>query len=169
MKYKKILLLLLLSLFTFLQLKAQVWHGVLKGIDKVIIAVELLGEEEIKMGLTMSRLQTLTELKIRREGIKVTNLKELSDKEMLENVNVISKFPFIYVNVNVVGKAFSINLQVNESVVLCRDKNILCSATTWQRVGTGTHEDRPEFIISTLSELLDIFLNDYYKANPKKK
>jgi len=41
--------------------------------------------------------------------------------------------------------------------------------TTWERGVTGTHGNNPEYIVTAIEQLLDMFLNDYYKANLKKR
>jgi hypothetical protein len=76
--------------------------------------------------------------------------------------------PYLYVNVNAVGKGFNIELSLNEQVTLKRDPKISCRAKTWDMCVTGIHQNNSEYIVTSLSELLDYFLNDYYKANPKK-
>ena len=66
-------------------------------------------------------------------------------------------------------RAFNVTLDIKEQVKLHRDASIECTATTWSQSITGTHGSDPEYIVSALSMLLDDFLNDYYKANPKKQ
>ena len=78
--------------------------------------------------------------------------------------------PYIYVVVTVVGAAFGVELCVRELVEIKRKPfAVRCMVNTWSAGLVGTHTGDPEFIVSTLSRLLDEFLNDYYKANPKKE
>ncbi len=126
---------------------------VLEGINALDVLIESLNEEALELGLTENRLQTVTELRLRKEGIKITGPQD----------------PTLYVNVNVVGKAYHISLEIKELLDLIRIKNSCLVVVTYNKGFTGTHGNKPEFIVSSLSILLDIFLNDYYKANPKKK
>ena len=126
---------------------------VLKGISSFEVVVEQLHKDSNDIGLTKDRLITVTELKLRREGL-------LSSGGLLS--------PYVYINVNVVGVAFSISLEIHDMVQLVRDPSIIKTASTWDTSTTGTHGGDPEYIVTALNKLLDIFLNDYYKANPKK-
>jgi len=171
-------LFLVLSLFSFSEIR--VGEDVLKGIDKVYISVESLPKDAIEMGLTRERLRAITELKLRREGIKVEcHPLELKSAELIpteevirrmnvEEMNEFFKTPILYINVAVKNPAFSITVKVTENVTLRRDEDISCAASTWQRDCIGVHTNNLEYIVSGLSLLLDLFLIDYYKANPKE-
>lgn len=125
----------------------------LKGLKGLWVLVENLPQGAQDIGLTRERIQTVTELKLRREGL-------------------IAKFdyasPYFYVAINVSGLAFNVLVSVEDWVTLERDKTILCRAKTWLTGTTGTHGRDSEYIIGGLERLIDSFLNDYYKANPKK-
>ncbi len=73
---------------------------------------------------------------------------------------------FLSVNTLIAGNAFRVKLELHEKVQISR-LDLLYVATTWQGEIIGTHRNDPEYIVSALGELLDVFLNDYYKANPK--
>ncbi len=179
MKYKKILLLLFFGLF--------VWKGIfseildpdvktLKGVDKVHIIINRLNEDANKIGLTEDRLKTVVELKLRRERIEIID--QYSDLPQTEDVVGIKKYleesdkwiniPGISICITVVASAFNVDLEFLQMVKLRRAPHISCTATTWDANITGTHTNDPEFIVSALSQLVDKFLNDFYKANPKK-
>ena len=158
MRLKRIVLLLVLS---FLLCKTNLLCGqfnVLENIgDKFCVLIEILGEDEKKTGLTEKRLRTVTELRLRREGMKVVT-------------EVTRKTPFIYVNVSVVGPVYDIALEIHEWVELERIPITHGTiATTWNKAFYGGHERDPERIVSGLDQLFDAFFNDYYKANPKEK
>ena len=137
----------------------------LKGIDKEGIGIEVreLSEDAIKLGLNIDRIRTFTELRLRREGIKI---------------NTESPFD-LYIEVKIVETAFSINLKIYEYVFLVRDYFEIFKdetlpitaflATTWISGSLGVHGKDTEFILTSLGGLIDEFLNNYYKANPKKK
>jgi hypothetical protein len=77
--------------------------------------------------------------------------------------------PYLDISVNVVNKAFSVEVSLRENVVLKRDKSISCRAATWSNSVTGVHSDDPSYIVDGLQALLDSFVHDYYRANPKNK
>jgi len=97
-------------------------------------------------------------LRLRREGIKIVG------------IEADYKIPTIYVIAHVVGSAFNISLEVKEWVKLERipiSKGL--NATIWRRAFLGIHGGNPEMIVSCLNQIFDVFFNEYYKANPKKK
>lgn len=183
MRLKRIVLFLVLSLLSFSQVRSEedVLFNLLKkeflqGIDKVRVSVRPINKDARDMGLTWDRLITVTELRLRKEGIIVNPQFDCSN--IYNRINKELNTPTIYVKVNVmvahagggaVGYVFSINLDILETVILRRDKNVGGAATTLSYSFLGTHAGDPEYIISVLSRLLDQFLNDYYKANPKEK
>ena len=81
--------------------------------------------------------------------------------------------------VNVAGNAFMIGLRVYEFVLLLRDYFEIYKddtlpmtafyAPTWISSSLGTYVKDIDFILSALEGEIDEFLNDYYKANPKKQ
>lgn len=101
-----------------------------------------------KIGLTKSRLQTAAESRLRSA--------RLYDSD--------AAIPILYVNVNVVGRAFNIDLEYNKPV---RDvaTGELWLATTWGAGSTGTHGGNAGYIVSVLSEKLDQFLVEYLRVN----
>lgn len=181
MKYKKILLLLLLSLLIWkdafsnqeipLDIKGNMklnpnfnLEYPLKGLNDIGIKILIeIDEKAIKLGLNKDGVRNSTELRLRREGIKIS-----------------PKSPILFhVSMEVVSNAFVIQIEVAEFVILTREalvvfKNEAFSLTsflavTWSSARLGVHGKDPEFMLSTLKEIIDEFLNDYYKANPKKK
>lgn len=126
---------------------------VLKDIDELGVLVESLSICASEIGLSRERLITVVELKLRREGVKV-----------VEAINT----PYLYINVLVLKNAFNIRIELTEKVKIKRLNRIHYAVVTWGTGATGIHGDDPEYIVSGLSSQLDKFLNDYYKANPKK-
>ena len=63
-----------------------------------------------------------------------------------------------------VGPAFRVELQLNKDV---HDPlfGINSFATTWQTGTLGTHGRREDYIISAIRELMDHFVNEWFKAN----
>jgi hypothetical protein len=127
----------------------------LKGLKSMFVLVEDLPQKATGIGLTTERIKTATELKLRGEGLSVPNYSY--------------EDPYLHISINVVFQAFSVEVSLRENVVLKRDKSTNCRAATWLNSVTGVHSNNPNYIIDGLQVILDSFLRDYYKANPKKK
>ena len=171
MIFKKIIVFLVLN---FLFFGTNFLHGEdvsnLTNIgNKFIVVIENLSEDAIKTGLTNKRLRTVTELKLRREGITIED-RDIKGLPIEDGIKKLLYTPFFYVNVHVVGVAFHARIQVAEWIELKRIPiSQGCTAVIWSKGFTGSHGGDPEFIISGLNQIFDEFFNEYYKANPKKK
>jgi hypothetical protein len=121
----------------------------------MFVLVEDLPQKAAEIGLTAERIKTETETKLREEGISVPDYSY--------------EDPYLDISVNVVNMAFSVEVSLRESVVLKRDRSINCRAATWLNSVTGVYSDDPNYIVAGLQALLDSFLHDYYRANPKNK
>ena len=116
--------------------------------DPMALVVESLHDDAADIGLTEERLQFAAESRLR--GARLYT----SDRSR----------PYLYVNVNVAGKAFSTSLKyVKKMRNLATGNTGVASA--WSRGITGTHGEAAEFIISGLSGLLDRFLTEYLRVN----
>jgi len=154
---KKISLLFLLIFFFTIPLFSQDECLVNIGNKFEILIAEPFGDTK-EIRLMKGRLKTVTELRLRKEGFVIT---ELSGD---------SNMPHVYIAVTVVRMAFNVELCIRELVEIQRKpSSVLCVVSTWYASYTGTHGNDSEFIVSGLSQLLDKFLNDYYKANPKEE
>ena len=167
-RFKRIVLFLVLSLLlcetSFLYEQYQNLREI--GSKFEVVIEDFAREKDIKkIGLTKERLRTVAELRLRKEGMTIVDEK---NREIPADEK--SEIPMVYINVNVVGLAYNINLMICEDVVLKRPSSVTwILAPIWGRSITGTHGGRSEEIISSLNMLLDGFFNDYYKANPKEK
>jgi hypothetical protein len=126
----------------------------LKGIKAIFILVQDLPQKAEGIGLTTERIKAATVSKLRGEGISVPDYSETD--------------PYLYISINVVSQAFSVEVSLREKVVISRAKSITCRAATWSNSVTGVHGGDPNLIIDGLHYVLDAFLNDFHKANPKK-
>jgi len=160
MRLKRIVLFLVLSLL-LCEISFLYGHENLRNIgSEFVVLIGRADENGKKIGLTKNRLRIVSELRLRKEGMKVVAEKDASP----------IKIPNIHVSVHVVGTAFHVELRVIEWVGLMRLPTAIGGpAFTWEQGITGTHGGDPEFIVSNLNKLFDDFLNDYYKANPKEK
>jgi len=137
------------------------------GIDAMYVVVEDLSKDAIEAGLTRKQIQMDVELKLRQEGIRIVS-KEESLKTPVD--------AFLYVNVSVIKirdlpkLAHHITVELKQGVFLMRNPKILILATTWSKAMTGYSGDL-RFVSAMredVSDLVDIFLNDYLAANPKE-
>ena len=122
----------------------------------VAIVIEQLGEKALEIGLTEEILLTRCELRFGQAGIPV-------DKRGVSS-------PCLYVTVSAVGAAFAVEIQFRRRVTVetafgYRESMV---AATWDKDHVGMHADDPEFIVQALDNMLDNFLTDFFKANPKK-
>ena len=72
-------------------------------------------------------------------------------------------FSFLYVNVNVVGRAFHISVEYHKTVT--DEFGQSGGAITWKTGSTGTHGGNGGYIVSALSQYLDEFLAAYLRVN----
>ena len=71
---------------------------------------------------------------------------------------------YLYINVNVVGAAFSISVEYKK-LVYDPLSDLRFSAPTWGRRSTGTHGGQSNNILSILSKTLDQFLVEFLRVN----
>ena len=116
--------------------------------ESMFLLVESLGDDAADIGLTKERLQVAAESRLR--GARLFTL----DRNR----------PYLYVNVNVSSRAFSTSLVYTKNM---RDlaTGITGAASAWERGLTGTHGKDAEYVVSSLSVLLDKFLTEYLRVN----
>jgi hypothetical protein len=129
----------------------------LKGLSGVQVLIEELNDAAKALGLDTAAIQTDVELKLRMAGLRV-----LSDEEERSTPDR----PWLYVNVNVVGKAAAIGVNFNQTARLARTGET-ASVTTWSRTGLATNPTA-ESVRNQIKDYVDAFLNDWLSANPKK-
>jgi hypothetical protein len=113
-----------------------------------------------------TRIQTTVELKLRQNGIAVIPS------------NDSNKFhhPHLYVNItamkviNRTNHVYNVSIQFNRDVMIYEKAtkqvtDIQAAVWTKNMVGISTSEDD---IRDSMLDVLDVFLNDYLAANPKK-
>ena len=71
---------------------------------------------------------------------------------------------YLYVNVHVVGGAFSSRLKLKKYVLdYASDESY--TAVTWENAVTGTHGRDSSYILSSISEQMDQFLVEFLRVN----
>ena len=91
-------------------------RGSLRGIETFDVLIEDLPDAAQKPGLSTDSLRTDVELRLRQNGIKITDARALQAT--------------LYVIVNVVGAAASLDISVGQPVRLVRDQSLFPSAAT---------------------------------------
>ena len=116
--------------------------------EPMFIVVENLNQHALKIGLTMESIQNAVESRIRSA--------RLFDKH--------SGKAFLYVNVNIVGPAYSISVEFKK--ILSDPLSLVTwPATTWDDGSTGTHGGDSRYILSSISEHIDRFLVQFLRVN----
>lgn len=139
----------------------------LKGLDGIVILVEVLSSDAQHAGLKRDQLIRDVELRFRKYGIPI------------KEVTVGS--PYLYVNVNFMQSryksgeraeaiSYSIDLEFIQSVNLTRNPSTLvANGVTWSTHSLGITFDDPRLvrmIRDKLDDQIDVFINDYLLANP---
>ncbi len=78
--------------------------------------------------------------------------------------------PFLYLDVNVVGVAFGVEVGFRRSVMMLLPvpdgmDPLVGPATTWASGSTGTHGGNSSYVLSAVTELVDEFIDEYLRVN----
>ena len=116
------------------------------------VVIENLSGDAKEIGLIESRIRTRVELRLRQANLSI---QERSTGE------------YLYVKIAVVGSGFNVSLDFQRLVTFNdgEGNNRWVYASTWHTGGTGTHGDSSEYTIQGLDQMMDVFLNEYLKAN----
>ncbi len=124
--------------------KFRLWNDC----EPIDLVVERLHDDAGEIGLTEERIQTTVESRLR--GARIYT----EDKT------------YLYVNVAVVGRSFSIGLSLNFLVYREANSGILQGvASTWESGFTGTHGGDAGYILQSVAEHTDRFINEYLRVN----
>ena len=129
----------------------------LRGIESFDVVVECLDTESQEHGITVEKIKTAVELRIKRTGIRV------GDKEE----------SYLYVQVTTLWDeagffCAAVYVGFNQKVVLKKNK-ISNFVTTWKTAYLlkGPTKTASSQIFESINDRIDEFLNDYLAANPK--
>jgi len=120
------------------------------------VLFEGLPEDAGKLGVHKDTLQTDVELRIRQNGIKVTD--NLKDTQAI-----------IYVNVSVVDNAAAIEVSIEQPARLLRNNSIFSLATTWNTGGLIVKVRGEKDVREYLLDLVDKFINAWLSVNPRSR
>ena len=112
------------------------------------LIIENLSDDAKKIGLTRAHLYRVAESRLRSARIYQDDYSQLKE--------------YLYVNVHVVGSAFSASLRYNRRVTNEHGHNGI--ASTWVQGYTGS-ADSASSVAFGLSELMDMFLAEYLRVN----
>ena len=133
--------------------------------------VEDIGPDVESLGLTRSQIETDTELRLRKAGIKVM------DKN--ESLNTPGS-PYLYININYIKLktrpifAYWVIIELREMVKLMRQNNSsydhAIQATIWRSGMIGKADTdiliKKKYAV-VVADKVDNFINQYLAANPK--
>ena len=152
---KTLILSLLFALFPFSinsQTEAELFE-LYNACQPVKLAVEYLSEDAKKINLTREDIINLAELKLRSARIYKRQPKDN---------------PYLYVQVTIVGESFSNEVEFKKQVMTLH--GVSGMATTWEEGHTGRYGSAStgqDFVLSSVSKLLDKFIVEYLRANEK--
>ena len=111
------------------------------------LVVEGLDKDAQSLGLSESRLTAAIESRLRSARLFSSD----ADR-------------YLYLNVNVVGRAFSVTLKFNKRMRDLDSREISLSPS-WDAGTTGTHGSGSQFVIDAAIAMFDRFLVDYLRVN----
>ncbi len=110
------------------------------------VLVEDPGQDATEIGLMKSAIETAVRSRLRTAHLYDDSL----------------GLPYLYVNVHVVGPAFSITVNYNQAMVSGGGFGF---APTWETGSTGTHGKDGSYILSNVSMKMDRFIDEYLRVN----
>jgi hypothetical protein len=139
----------------------------LAGIDEVLATVSLNASDEPMLrpfGITRQGLESKFTLRLREAGMRVTPGRSGSPKAFV--VLALKAVP----NRDLKLYAITFNLDVYQPATVDRDQRLKSSYSTWSNdSATLAGQERVEFAINhNLDLLVDLLLNDWLAANPRR-
>jgi hypothetical protein len=134
------------------------------SVGAVAIRVEDPRDDAEKAGLSKEALTSYIELRLRERGIPVR-----------DPLVTTKESPYVYLNVNITylndidHYIFRAELSLRQTVMLLRNGKLV-QATTWDNAIHGIcRSDRiTGNVTGTIDRLLDMFVDQYLQANPKR-
>ena len=137
--------------------KSRPFYPNLRGVSPLNIIVELIDEEGIEAGFDRNEYRKVIGSKLCNLGIKVD---EFSNRPPFLYLNVGQKKAGIFPLYSVV-----LNLSFNQ-IVLVPDQWANVIASTWtETIVANVGEDSVGFVRERVIELVELFADDYFRAN----
>ena len=115
------------------------------------LVVENLSDNATTIGLT-------------RDAIEITVRSRLRSARLYSEDFANTAYSSLYVNVHVVGRAFSSDVSYSKYV---KDLASMLEfrPVTWSVSSTGTHGEKASYILSIVTQLTDAFIDEYLRVN----
>ena len=112
------------------------------------------------MSLVVSIDSDAENIGLTKQDVETAVRSRLRAARLYDGENILA----LYVEVGVVGNAFGIQY-VYSKPVKDFSSGIVNFADTWSRIVFGTHRQESSFILSSLSNLVDHFIDEYLRVN----
>ena len=125
------------------------------GCERVGLLVEGLPDRARKIGLREATIETTVRSRLRGARIYTDRLIA----------------PYLYVNVNVGGPAYTVTVQFERKVMVLLPAtpkgtgDLTGQAPTWQTASMGTHGGTAAFVLSSVAQDVDRFIDEYLRVN----
>ena len=126
----------------------QIWNGC----RAMRLVVENLPDDATAIGLT-------------KDSIEVAVRSRLRAARLYTEDNDEAAWSYLYARVNVVGPAFGISIEYWKVVRDLLATGLDNRARTWDVGSTGTHTQNPNYILSSVAEDADKFIDEYLRVN----
>ena len=123
------------------------------GCSPVLIGYVDIQDADAELGLSEGRVETLVRSRLRGARIYYSG-----------PITTTSDVPVLTTTVYVSGQAFHIEIGMLNRVSRT-SINATGIAWTWSRHITGTHGKNPSFVLGAVSEVVDIFIDEYLRVN----
>lgn len=117
----------------------------------MVLLIEEVGSVAKQIGLTKDASRLAAESRLR------------SARLYADSSKLALGYSVLYVNANAINRAFHVSIQYWKAVTDRHGRSNY--GTTWNTATTGVHGESSAYIVSALSEQLDMFLADYLRVN----
>ena len=151
------------------QIKAPVkQRDALEGLESVVVAAGELPPDVKAAGLTQQQIQSEVEMKLKLAGLEVLSKDDLDAEPNTATLNVSvcilpQKDTQLY--------AVSINLNLQQQVILEKEPNTVVPANTWERASLSVFDKEifASAVSAKVKEQVSFFIRDYRAANKKQE
>lgn len=133
----------------------------LAGLKGVQVLVSKIDPQAESLGLTRNQIQTHVEVRLRKAGVKVLTVGDMS-----EAPGYPALWVYVGTHINQGLVSYSIRICLLELVTLAR--GFQTTGTIWNDSAGGVRTINASEIRKIVGDLVGEFINDYLAANPKK-
>lgn len=139
-------------------LSGVIGDDVLAELGGVGLVIEVVNENAIEIGVTEAAIRRAV-----RSTLRLRQLPVLSTTRRLSAPGL----PYLYVNVNVIGNAFGVSVELKEHVLLERH-TVRTQAVTWDTSATGIHAGDGYPVLRSTIKLVERFALAWQEENLAK-